>query len=342
MIMIIIKMADSNCLWLILSMIMSLSMAAGVYAQEREAELFSPTDQASCNLGVPFQLKLGQATAIENYNTIIKLLSIRDSRCPLDVQCFWGGMATVEFEIIEDRKNISNFNLTIGDVSYELAFKRVGQYLIQLQDVIPYPLTNSEIEPSDQSAVLIIHTIDSYMIDSLIDDLRSEDHSAQFYAVYALGSIQDPRAVEPLIEALKDNESTIMQYAIVALGNIRDPRAIDPLIQALKDYEQVRAYAAEALGEIGDPRAIGPLIQALNDQDLMVQWAATKALDRLKAVDQSIEALKDEDESVRSRAADALGEIGDDRAIGPLNQALKDKSAEVQYHAASALAKSTP
>jgi HEAT repeat protein len=40
--------------------------------------------------------------------------------------------------------------------------------------------------------------------------------------------------------------------------------------------------------------------------------------------------LKDEDPGVRGSAAEALGEIGDPRAVGPLINALKDKSLGVR------------
>jgi len=50
-----------------------------------------------------------------------------------------------------------------------------------------------------------------------------------------------------------------------------------------------------------------------------------------------IKALKHKDFEVRKNATDALGEIGDVRAIEPLIQALKDKGRGVQKYAAKAL-----
>lgn len=80
------------------------------------------------------------------------------------------------------------------------------------------------------------------------------------------------------------------------------------------------------------------LIAARRDNDNNVKANVMKALGNIKdliAVDPLIAALKDEAESVRSSAAssaaDALGEIRVKRTIRPLNQSLKDKSAEVQY-----------
>ena len=41
-------------------------------------------------------------------------------------------------------------------------------------------------------------------------------------------------------------------------------------------------------------------------------------------LDKLIENLKSDDEDVRSSAAEALGKIGDARAVGPLIQVMKD------------------
>lgn len=52
-----------------------------------------------------------------------------------------------------------------------------------------------------------------------------------------------------------------------------------------------------------------------------------------------IKALKHKDKWVRSGAADALGTIGDNRAVEPLTKALKDEDGDVQKAAATAFAK---
>ena len=56
-------------------------------------------------------------------------------------------------------------------------------------------------------------------------------------------------------------------------------------------------------------------------------------------IDGLIRALRHEDEEVRLEAAEALGEIGDSRAVEPLIQALKDEDDDVQWGAAEALGK---
>ncbi|MCJ7471087.1 HEAT repeat domain-containing protein [Candidatus Bathyarchaeota archaeon] len=84
------------------------------------------------------------------------------------------------------------------------------------------------------------------------------------------------------------------------------------------------------------------LIKALKDEDFHVRIEAAEALGKIgdeRAVEPLIEALKDKydkDRGVRMIAARALGEIGEP-AVGPLIEALKDKDNYVRRDAAGAL-----
>jgi hypothetical protein len=74
-------------------------------------------------------------------------------------------------------------------------------------------------------------------------------------------------------------------------------------------------------------------------------WLATKAADALgdmkdtKAVEPLVEALDDSSDDVRQAAAKALGDISDDRAIAPLTHALDDRYRGVRDCASYALQK---
>ena len=56
-----------------------------------------------------------------------------------------------------------------------------------------------------------------------------------------------------------------------------------------------------------------------------------------KAVPDLIEALKDDDVSVRRHAAGALGKIGDERAIQPLLEAMNDEKWYVRLQVEEAI-----
>jgi len=86
---------------------------------------------------------------------------------------------------------------------------------------------------------------------------------------------------------------------------------------------EVRCLATEALGKIGDGRAAEPLIAALKDEDRDVRWSAAEALttiDDVRAVEPLIAVLKDNKEfsMLQNRIIEALGKIGDGRAVEPI------------------------
>ncbi len=103
------------------------------------------------------------------------------------------------------------------------------------------------------------------------------------------------QAVDLLIEELESRNVHAVQEAAKGLGHIGSPRAIQPLIDMFRhdwdDTETITAWqeAAAALAAIGEPA-----IQAL------------------------LIALKDEDDTVRQGAAEALGQLRDPRAVDPL------------------------
>lgn len=73
-----------------------------------------------------------------------------------------------------------------------------------------------------------------------------------------------------------------------------------------------------------------------------VRWAAAEALGKVgdaRAVEPLIQAMQDEDDWLQEKAIEALGEIGDARAVNPLIQALKDERGLIQYVAGVALGK---
>jgi len=97
----------------------------------------------------------------------------------------------------------------------------------------------------------------------------------------------------------------------------------------------------EVLAKAGKPAA-KPLIGALSADDPLVRRQAADALGRIgdrRAVEPLIEALKDRDSLVRGHAVEALGRIKDPRAMAPLVAVLNDKEqpSHVRMSAAEAL-----
>lgn len=110
-----------------------------------------------------------------------------------------------------------------------------------------------------------------------------------------------------LDSAYEDDALLFIQTLQSPGGQIRDGPAV------LWDGDTPRRQAAEGLGQLRDPRAVEPLLQALTDPDVLLQ----------------------------AKAIDALGKIGDERAVPALFPFLGDQRETaggwLREHAAAAL-----
>ncbi|MDD1676897.1 MAG: HEAT repeat domain-containing protein [Methanomicrobiales archaeon] len=71
----------------------------------------------------------------------------------------------------------------------------------------------------------------------------------------------------------------------------------------------------------------------LTDENAAYRWGAAEALGRMgdpRAIGPLIKALRDEDWRVRMKAAWSLGRLGDRSALGPLREARRDPAEGVQ------------
>ena len=205
--------------------------------------------------------------------------------------------------------------------------------------------------------------------------LGSEDPDARSEAARALGELGDRRAVEPLSGILSDVSQDVRRTAAEALGEIGDNRAIKQLLGMFTDQSgdvrkaahealrklgvthdelleghlaalgsedpDVRSEAARALGELGDRRAVEPLFELLFDATHEVRRSVAGSLqkfgiDRRQLVDVYIKALSHRSTGGLNAAAEALGELGDSRAVEPLCALLNSGDAEVFCYTAIA------
>jgi HEAT repeat protein len=139
----------------------------------------------------------------------------------------------------------------------------------------------------------------------------------------------DDRALMPSVRALMGRSDGAAR--LVAL--LDDP--------AIRNGIAVRGQAARALGEMGEVAAVEPIARLLaNDGLVGVRAFAAIALGRIASVEgvmPLVNALQDEQYSVRYHAAASLGRIGDARALPALCAALHDSSWTVRTSAAEAL-----
>ncbi len=104
-------------------------------------------------LDIPFLLAPG-----EQYNCLDCDVSVSftkvvsDSRCPLDVDCVWAGMAEVELSVEIEGASRVILLATVGENNRII----VGGYLFSLGAVNPYPTLQNPIAQSDYRITLTV------------------------------------------------------------------------------------------------------------------------------------------------------------------------------------------
>ncbi|HEY3417905.1 MAG TPA: HEAT repeat domain-containing protein, partial [Armatimonadota bacterium] len=177
--------------------------------------------------------------------------------------------------------------------------------LLPLLDTDPF-IVNMDYIPA------IVSIKDARTVPGLVSMVSSTYFSPSYRAVTALGAIGDRRAVTPLLlyfDAHRTNPNGQMarEEIVKTLGMLGDLRACHMLLLAVQgDDTRVRAYAAEALGRLKAAPAVPALIAALNDLSYPTKGARGYSDGAMHA---------NVDDTTREKAAWALGEIGDARAV---------------------------
>ena len=200
--------------------------------------------------------------------------------------------------------------------------------------------------------------------------LKNNTGQVRMHAAKLLGSLQAETAVPDLVRLLADPNIYVRDTAVAALHRIGEP-AVAPLLAVLDtkarnlipdedtgftaEYQYIAsAYiddlwmkkyrlgtlgaAITTLGLLRPEAAVQPLIDELGNEELQNPALAALIQMRGAAVPEMLEALSTGTDEVRIKVADALGQIGDRRAIVPLITALDtDPNKEVKAYAAIGL-----
>jgi HEAT repeat protein len=175
---------------------------------------------------------------------------------------------------------------------------------------------------------------------------RNENPIVRAAAVEDLGSLDSGVMVEFILSACSDVDPRVVEAAGRALGKMKSDEALAGMLAGL-DHSNAKARAAATFGfahvKRAYPPAVPKIVGILRTGDDDLRRAAITALANMKGpatTDALIEALGDRVPALRVIAADALGELKAEKAVGPLVGQLGSASDWSQQKAAvDALAK---
>jgi HEAT repeat protein len=176
---------------------------------------------------------------------------------------------------------------------------------------------------------------------ALVATLRHEHRNfALLSSALKLLAVTNVDITAPLAELLQEHDADVRIQAALALGEQHDPAAVPPLMGALHDPDvNVRFQAIESLGRLRADAAVDDLIAIVESGDFFLAFAALDALAAIadaRIAPRLVPLL--ESETFRVPVADALGALGDERAVVPLVMAL-NSSPSAAVSTASALAR---
>jgi len=173
----------------------------------------------------------------------------------------------------------------------------------------------------------------------VIQFLADKDPDVRAEAAQIAGELKLKNADKKLKELLQDAQLEVRLQSAVALVRLGDEGLFWELIQALISPERrVVIGAALTLGRLRDKRAVDALIFAFKTNDMEVGAAVAWALGQCQAIKALpwLFAAASNGFAV-ANVCDALGEIGDVRALHILMEALKSSLIDVRAYAARAV-----
>ena len=214
-------------------------------------------------------------------------------------------MAVFSLGLIGDAAAIDALTLALEDPSPKVQ-SRAAQALARIGATAAAPAIGAMVRR---------HVTSTFDVDP--EDLsypQRDEVEAFRLGVYALGELQ---AFGPLAEAvLEESGQPILWWWPVAyaLGRLEDPRALPALVTLAGVQGSIGvAFAAQGLGALGDPRGVDALIELvdLDRRDRRVVSSALGALGRMDdprataALDRFVR-IRDLDQQLRLAAVDAL------------------------------------
>jgi len=259
---------------------------------------------------------------------------------------------SVNDKLTELRKRKQPFNLKLP-VTHEIVkdiyeFQLPGMAIDKILEVYNtiYLVDTTDDEEIRKGIIIRLGRLgDPRAIETLTKAFKYKSFHTKLDAVSALGDIGDTLVASTLLEAIVNPSLEISLTAVESIGKIRDHKVI-PHLKSLLNHPslQVKINVALALYILGEKCAFQILIDALAMKHTGSFYAIVEEMGNFQetlAVEPLIAMLNKEDTHsfTRKEILDALGKIGDDRAVESLLTALKNKDISVRNKAAEAIGK---
>jgi len=258
------------------------------------------------------------------------------------------------------QRTIDDVLLTAGSISIKPLMEHFNganwrlkvhaqQVLSQMGDLAIPALTdalNSTDRFTKSMAIEALSRIDSQATMPLIEKkLEDPDRLVKVTAAVALHSMGKSNPTKIIVEALNDPDVDVRRAATRAMAQILDDPPVSKILPLLKDADpDVRNYATIAIGKSKSAESVQALVKEIeSDTNEQVRNSAGNALESIGEL--SVEPLikllqRTDDMELIIRLAQILGNIGDKRAIEPLeNMYKKESRALIKNEVAKALNK---
>jgi len=194
-------------------------------------------------------------------------------------------------------------------------------------------------------------------VPALIGVLRDKNQSevSKTLAVNFLAERKDKRATLPLLALLQDDNWRLRFFAAQALGQIGSKKATKGLMQAWLNETQndihqengnpwaVQREIAIAIAKIEDKRAVPAFLKTYQNESEEIQLLSAMVLYKLVEDVAYLSALADalhsKDYKIRGKVIWTLGDLGDQKIIPLLQDALDDADSRIRDIAQKAIEK---
>jgi len=184
-----------------------------------------------------------------------------------------------------------------------------GQKVIQ----VTIPLLRVDDAPARNLAMDILRALASQDVAALIPLIHDPDADIRIFAADILGATDNPAAVQVLCEALlKDPEVNVRYQAAVSLGGLARSEAAESLNKAMEDEEWVQYAVIEALSKIKHSSSVGALVKAMaRTSDLVTSMIidALGEMGNIKAVPMLLKRLEESPTALRNKIVKAVVRI---------------------------------